>query len=118
MRIVLFGATGNVGRRIAKEALDRGHQVTGLVREGAKVESPDARLTLDQGDATNGKDVARLARVADAAVSAISPRPNARGLGAPAADGKSSISFEDYALALVDKLEQPRHLGRRFGVGY
>ena len=34
------------------------------------------------------------------------------------ANGKSSISFEDYALALVDELEKPRHLGRRFTVGY
>jgi putative NADH-flavin reductase len=34
------------------------------------------------------------------------------------ANGKSSISFEDYALALVDELEKPRHLCRRFTVGY
>jgi uncharacterized protein len=32
--------------------------------------------------------------------------------------GKSSISFEDYAVALVDELEEPRHLRRRFTVGY
>ncbi|MGE0152001.1 MAG: NAD(P)-dependent oxidoreductase [Reyranellaceae bacterium] len=30
----------------------------------------------------------------------------------------SSISFEDYAVALVDELEQPRHSRRRFTVGY
>lgn len=32
--------------------------------------------------------------------------------------GKSSISTEDYAVALVDELEQPRHTRRRFTVGY
>ena len=33
-------------------------------------------------------------------------------------DGKSAISFEDFAVALVDELEQPRHSRRRFTVGY
>jgi uncharacterized protein len=32
--------------------------------------------------------------------------------------GKSSISFEDYAVALVDELEKPQNLRRRFTVGY
>lgn len=30
----------------------------------------------------------------------------------------SSISFEDYAIALVDELEKPAHTRRRFTVGY
>jgi putative NADH-flavin reductase len=34
------------------------------------------------------------------------------------AAGKSSISFEDYAIALVDELEKPKHLRARFTVGY
>jgi len=33
------------------------------------------------------------------------------------ADG-SSISFEDYAIALVDELEHPAHVRQRFTVGY
>jgi len=32
--------------------------------------------------------------------------------------GKSSISFEDYAVALVDELERPGHVRARFTVGY
>lgn len=35
-----------------------------------------------------------------------------------AADGNSSISFEDYAVALVDELEKPAHIRSRFTVGY
>jgi hypothetical protein len=34
------------------------------------------------------------------------------------ADGQSRISIEDYAVALVDELETPRHARRRFTVGY
>lgn len=33
-------------------------------------------------------------------------------------NGKSSISFEDYAVALVDELETPKHRRMRFTVGY
>jgi putative NADH-flavin reductase len=34
------------------------------------------------------------------------------------ASGRSWISYEDYAVALVDEIEQPRHSRRRFTVGY
>lgn len=35
-----------------------------------------------------------------------------------AADGQSHISYEDYAVALLDEIEQPRHSRTRFTVGY
>jgi putative NADH-flavin reductase len=35
-----------------------------------------------------------------------------------AADGKSWISFEDYAVALADEIERPAHVRKRFTVGY
>ena len=216
MKIVLFGATGNIGQRIVAEALSRGHGVTGVVRDPAKVKSPDPHVALVEGDATDVASVARVVRGADAIVSAISPRPNARGLPAPSlvdaahaliagakqagvkrlvvvggagslevapgqqlvdqptfpeiykpeanaqrealavyraegtgldwtylspaaeiqagkrtgryrltgdkllfdSHGKSSITFEDYAVALIDELEQRQHLGKRFGIAY
>jgi len=34
------------------------------------------------------------------------------------ADGNSTISFEDYAIAAIDELENPRHIRQRFTVGY
>lgn len=34
------------------------------------------------------------------------------------ADGKSTISMEDYAIALTDELETPKHSRSRFTVGY
>jgi uncharacterized protein len=216
MKIVVFGATGNVGKQIVAEALRRGQEVVGVVRDPAAVKSPDSRVKLVKGDATRADDIARIVRGADAVVSAISPRPNARGLPAPSlaenarallkgllgagvkrllyvggasslevapgmalADtpdfpaayreearegrealaifrneakglewtylspaaeiapgartgqyrttgdallvddkGKSFITFEDYAVAVLDELEQPRHVGKRFGVAY
>ncbi|SKA05779.1 NAD(P)-dependent oxidoreductase [Consotaella salsifontis] len=35
-----------------------------------------------------------------------------------APDGQSHISYEDYAVALVDELEKPAHVRQRFTVGY
>ncbi|WP_298278703.1 NAD(P)-dependent oxidoreductase [uncultured Bradyrhizobium sp.] len=35
-----------------------------------------------------------------------------------ASDGKSWISFEDFAVALADEIERPSHLRQRFTVGY
>jgi putative NADH-flavin reductase len=34
------------------------------------------------------------------------------------ADGKSFISQADYAIALIDELEKPKHIRQRFTVGY
>lgn len=34
------------------------------------------------------------------------------------ADGKSHISYEDYAVAMIDEAENPKHQGKRFTVGY
>ncbi len=216
MKLVLFGATGNVGKRVAAEALRRGHEVVGVVRDPASVEPPDPRVRLLKGDATDAERVAEVVRGADAVVSAISPRPNARGLPAPSlaanaraliaglraadvprvlyvggasslevapgqaladqpdfpevykaearegrealdvwrreaegldwtylspaaeiapgertgtyrttddqllvdAEGRSFITFEDYAVAVLDELERPQHVGRRFGVAH
>lgn len=215
MKIVLFGGTGNIGQRIAREALERGHEVVAVVRDPSRSQAPDPRVRLVQGDATDAASVASVVRGADAVVSAVSPRPGttgtapslvdaARGLIAgmreagvrrlvvvggagslevapgvmlmdapgfpeayraeavagrdalevyrseaegldwtflsPAAEihpgertgryrttidqfladpeGRSTISYEDYAVALVDELERPQHVGRRFGVAY
>lgn len=216
MKIVLFGATGHVGQRIAAEALRRGHAVVGVVRDPDAVPTSERRVPLEKGDATDAERIAALVGGADAVVSAISPRPNARGLAAPLlvanaraliaglraagvqrvlyvggagslevapgqalldqpgfpeiykaearegrdalvvwrteatgldwtylspaaeigpgerrgayrttidafltdAAGRSFISFEDYAVAVLDELERPQHVGRRFGVAY
>jgi len=33
-------------------------------------------------------------------------------------NGKSAVSFEDYAIALLDEIEEPRHLKDYFSIGY
>lgn len=42
MRILILGATGRTGRLVLEEALDRGHEVTALVRDPARLGETDA----------------------------------------------------------------------------
>jgi len=34
------------------------------------------------------------------------------------AKGESRISVEDYAMAMIDEVKKPKHIRRRFTVGY
>ncbi|GAA2739076.1 NAD(P)H-binding protein [Pedococcus aerophilus] len=200
MKIALFGATGTIGSRIAREAVSRGHHVTALSRRGADagvdgVESatgdlgdptsvseaasahdvivsatgpsrtgeshepwiaatqnlidhagstrvvfvggagslrlPDGTRLLDsegfpeeyKAEATSGAATLDLFRAAPAELDwtyfspapAIAPgeRTGTYTLGLDELVG-SQISAEDYAVALVDELEQPRHRRQRF----
>ena len=93
MHIALFGAGGQIARRIAREALDRGHQVTAIVRDPATFQKYDDRLEVVQGDATDAASVARAAKGADAIVNAISPRPSP--------SGRPASSLVDGARAVI-----------------
>lgn len=44
MRIAIIGASGKAGSLLMKEALGRGHEVTAIVRDRAKVTEPKAKV--------------------------------------------------------------------------
>ncbi|MET9292926.1 NAD(P)H-binding protein [Streptomyces sp. NPDC003077] len=214
-KIAVYGANGTIGSRIVNEALRRGHQVTAVVRDPAKITATDPNLTVATGDVLDPASVAAVADGQDVVVSAVGGgdgpghiatiKPSAESLVAglrtlgeaaprliavggagslrtpngnrvwdaeglpeflleimhahgdaleyyrtvtdvrwtnlsPAAviepgertgtyrvalddlvsaeDGTSRISAEDYAVAIVDEIEKPRHIGERFTVGY
>lgn len=70
MKIVLFGATGKVGRLLVAGALARGHSVTAFARTPSKLQAQD-RLTIAQGDIYDADSVARALHGSDAALSAL-----------------------------------------------
>jgi len=74
MKLALYGAAGMVGSRIAKEALERGHSVTALVRHTGKLGFQHPQLTELKADASDAADVAVKIAGHDAVISAISPR--------------------------------------------
>ncbi|MCX4989652.1 MULTISPECIES: NAD(P)-dependent oxidoreductase [unclassified Streptomyces] len=70
MKLVLFGATGMVGSRIATEASARGHQVVAVSRSG---QSPVPGVASTAADASDPAKVAELVAGADAVGSACVP---------------------------------------------
>jgi putative NADH-flavin reductase len=50
MKLIIFGATGSVGRLVVDQALEQGHDVTAFTRDPAKVERHHDRLTVVGGD--------------------------------------------------------------------
>ena len=73
MKVLLFGASGNIGRAIAQELLSRGHTVTGVTRRGIVEGIDDERFTVVAGDATDAGTVASVASGHDAVASAVGP---------------------------------------------
>jgi putative NADH-flavin reductase len=203
MNIVLAGATGNIGSRILDEALRRGHRVTGLSRDPAKLaarsglqaKKANTAEVAAFADALKGHDAAILSvkwnendvhqvldalrkagvkrclfvvgagsllradgrthfdhmaekgiqpptskpaalalaevqKVTDLDWTAISPpasiQPGERTgkfrLGRDQLleddNGKSEISREDFAVAILDEIEKPKHIRRRFTAAY
>lgn len=72
-KIILIGASGYVGSAIMKEALNRGMQVTAIVRHPEKITIKDANLTVKKGDVTDIDKIARLSKGVDVIVSAYNP---------------------------------------------
>ena len=203
MNIVLAGATGNIGSRILDEALRRGHRVTGLTRDPAKLgargglqaKKANTAEVAAFADALKGHDAAILSvkwnendvhqvldalrkagvkrclfvvgagsllrkdgrthfdhmaekgiqpptskpaalalaevqKVTDLEWTAISPpasiQPGERtgkfrlGRDHLLEDdkGKSEISREDFAIAILDEIEKPKHIRQRFTAAY
>ena len=213
MKIALIGATGFIGSVVLQEALNRGHQVTAIVRHPENLPQ-HPNLVAQRGDVRNETETTTLVAGHDAVISAYSPGRDVPDLyqqhisayraiidgvkdagvrrllvvgGAgslevapgvqlvdtpefPAAwkpgslstrevlyllrdepelewtflspsamiapgertgefrlgtdqllidtNGESRISLEDYAAAMVDELENPKHVRQRFTVGY
>src|ERR1700744_5963533 len=212
MKIAIFGASGNIGSRIVTESLNRGHDVTAVVRKPEDYTRVEPHLYVAKGDIFNSQDVEAGVFNHDAVVSAYNFTKGAQpstltevtvpllnglkqadvkrliivgGAGSlevapglqlvdapdfpeefktaalahrealkiyqkekeldwtyvsPAAyiepgqrtgvfkkgkdklitdeTGKSHISMEDFAVAILDEIENPKHIRERFTVGY
>lgn len=73
MKIVVFGATGNVGGHFARRAREKGHEVTAVVRDAARYSAP-AGARVEVGDVLDGATVARVIAGHDAIVSGLGMR--------------------------------------------
>lgn len=105
MKIAVFGATGNIGSRVVAEALNRGHDVTAIVRhpEDYKLEEPHLRVA--KGDLFNTQDVEGAVFDHDAVVSAYN-----------STKGATPSTITEVAIPLLNGLKQA-HVKRLIIVG-
>jgi uncharacterized protein len=74
MRIIVFGANGRQGSRLVTEALERGHEVTAVVRSEDRAGNVDERATVVVADALDPDRVAEVSAGHDAALNATRER--------------------------------------------
>ena len=73
MKIIVFGAAGEVGSRIIQEALLRGHAVSAVVRNENKLDRLPKGVLVHVLDVTDTKAVTQAMAGHDLAVSALRP---------------------------------------------
>lgn len=73
MRIALIGATGFVGSAVLKEALDRGHKVTAIVRHLEKITIQNNNLSLKKLDVLDIVKLTEAIKGSDVVISAYNP---------------------------------------------
>jgi uncharacterized protein len=73
MKVALYGATGAAGSRILNELIARGHHVTAVVRDAAKLAQPDVKVRVKQGDLSDSKGIAAAISDVEAVISAYGP---------------------------------------------
>jgi len=100
MHIALYGATGNSGSRILTELLSRGHKVTAIARDPAKLPAQPG-LTVVRGDVSSAEAIAVKIKGTDAVVNAYAP---------PADDTDQLLPVTEYFIEAVKKAGVPRLL--------
>jgi putative NADH-flavin reductase len=75
MKLTIFGATGAIGTILTRQALAKGHEVTAVVRDPARLTLPaHPRLRVVTADVMDPGSIAPALEGADAVISAIGPR--------------------------------------------
>ncbi|MFJ8528949.1 NAD(P)-dependent oxidoreductase [Bacillus sp. NPDC094106] len=71
MRVCIFGATGRVGSRLMKLALQASYHVTVLVRDSNKLEISHENLQIVEGNVLHEDDIRKALKNADIVISAL-----------------------------------------------
>ncbi|MGP1387205.1 MAG: NAD(P)-dependent oxidoreductase [Thainema sp.] len=71
MNLLIFGATGDTGRELIKQALDQGHTVTGFSRHANELTDDFPAVQTVQGDVSDMAIVEQAVQGQDAVLSAL-----------------------------------------------
>lgn len=123
MRIVVLGATGGTGLELVRQAMERGHSVTALVRSPEKLNGLLDHVNVRQGNLLDGVELERTIRDHDAVLSGFGPRlPVSKQdkhllqefasalVGAMARAGVERVIVESVAFLFKDSIMPPAYL--------
>lgn len=98
MKIVVFGATGIVGKAVVNEALEKGHEVTVLTRNARKVTTRHERLHVVEGDVMDRSIVHDVLKGQEAVIQTL-------GIGGKG-DGKPTTLVSEANKIIMAEMEQ------------
>jgi putative NADH-flavin reductase len=105
MKVTLFGATGSLGRECLEQCLQAGHDVTVLVRNPDKLPAALRQQLLDENADLCWLGVRPLQMKSG-------PKRGYYRLGYNAFSGLSTISFADWAHAMLTMLDDDTWIGK------
>ena len=71
MKVIIFGASGSIGRNLVSQALEQGHAVTAFVRDPARIDIQHDKLSIAVGDVLDAVSVQKAVAGHDAVMCAI-----------------------------------------------
>jgi len=107
MNVLVFGASGQTGRAVVREALARGHSVSAFVRDPAKLLVGHSALRVIRGDVGDAEAVAQAVPGHDAVVSTL-------GVGSPLAHDDAVIDGVKHILAAMQATSLRRLIYQSF----
>lgn len=98
MKIVVFGATGIVGKAVVREALEKGHEVTVLTRDAGKVATRHERLHVVEGHVTDRNTVHNVLDGQEAVIQTL-------GIGGKG-DGRPTTFVSEANKSIMEEMER------------
>lgn len=92
MKILVLGATGDIGSAVLTAALEAEHEITVVVRSPDKLGALRERVRVIEGDLSDADAVASAMAGQDAVISAIGSSPDRAQLDLPATAMRNSIA--------------------------
>ena len=71
MKVIVFGATGGIGKQVVKIALEKGYDVVAYVRNPSKIDFKDDKLSIVKGEITDFVEIKKAIQGCDAVINCI-----------------------------------------------
>ncbi|HEX4186663.1 MAG TPA: SDR family oxidoreductase [Solirubrobacteraceae bacterium] len=79
MKVLVIGATGNLGGEVVRTALAAGHAVTALARDPSAIAIEDPNLQLTRGDVRDPASLQQATEAQDAVISCLGTKDRTEG---------------------------------------